>query len=853
MKHIFTFLFCLSLLSALCAIDISGTQTGTWDPANNPHMLVGDVTIPAGSTLTILPGVVVQATGNFRINAEGSIQAVGTETDSIYFQNAQNPPTNLWKGLRLENESEQSNFQYIVVEYAEYGINAVDSPMEVSYSRFSYNQRGLHLYGIGNSNPAAMNVHHNIIEHTMQNGILIPQNSNAWVHHNEVRYNGTVTQYYGAIQLANQSTGGANNPIIEHNYIHDNYKQGITAWDVVGAGAINPTIRFNHIEGNLTGIYLLNSSGIVHNNIIINNFIPGDTNSGAGMMIGGATSMPYIAENTLTGNFTAFYITSNAMPVLGDLAENHPWAHGQNVIQNNIDESNTLHSVVCASYPTATNVIKAENNDWGVYTPAEIAIGIMDHSDSASLPTVDFEPWFEPQTGITISGSYSWDTDDYSEFMPGELKLLLFDPANREIVESHVLQENPFSITSEIDVNFIALITGVDESREIWAAAGGLENFDYFVPGGEAISLGDIYIDAWQQYHMALTGEAQNIEGREVYPVYNSFLVFQHDSVDYFYDEGDYRYIYKHGYDADGTWQEVNFGWGQIYNKIQNMAHGESWIQNYVENGAPIQRSVQCYIDNDAGLSLLVRNMDNSIHSQTFWGYAMSFEHEYPYDGQAYADRYLDIVEIEPGVMRKYHHPSSANPIPVFRLSGAPVCGEDCFAMDFWWQAPAPDGSEYVNYMVYMRDYENQEHLIGTVDFTENTFQAPDVTGYGPAWFWVEAVTAGGQSINSEEVEFEFPVSNSDLVQQPTLNIYPNPVSFKAGTGLVLEHKGMDQPTLKVYNLRGQQVYSAKLDKGSDQWRGVDARGKQVGSGIYFLRVESANQTPLIRKIIVLK
>ena len=184
MKQFLLYLFCLALMGTLGAIDVSGTQTGTWDPANNPHMLVGDVSVPAGSTLTILPGVVLQATGNYRINAEGSIQAVGTQADSIYFQNAQNPPTNLWKGLRLENESVQSNFQYIVVEYAEYGINAVDSPMEVSHSRFSHNQRGLHLYGIGNSNPAAMNVHHNIIEHTMQNGILIPQNSNAWVHHN---------------------------------------------------------------------------------------------------------------------------------------------------------------------------------------------------------------------------------------------------------------------------------------------------------------------------------------------------------------------------------------------------------------------------------------------------------------------------------------------------------------------------------------------------------------------------------------------------------------------------------------------------------------------------------------------
>ena len=92
---------------------------------------------------------------------------------------------------------------------------------------------------------------------------------------------------------------------------------------------------------------------------------------------------------------------------------------------------------------------------------------------------------------------------------------------------------------------------------------------------------------------MALGGDSEIIE-REVYPVYNSFLVFQHDSVDYFYDEGDYRYIYKHGYDADGTWQEVTFGWGQIYNKIKTwlMAAGFKLRENGAnpEIGAVLHR-----------------------------------------------------------------------------------------------------------------------------------------------------------------------------------------------------------------------------------------------------------------------
>lgn len=853
MKSTVATILALLFVSGLFAIDVSGIQSGTWSPANNPYRLTGDVTIPAGSVLTIEPGVIVQATGNFRINAEGSIQAVGTETDSIRFENDQNPPTNLWKGIRLENDTEVSNFMHIVVEYAEYGINAVDSPIEVSYSRFSHNQRGLHLFGIGNPDPAPMNVHHNIIEHTQQNGILIPQNSNAWVHHNEVRYNGTVTQYYGAIQLANQSPGGQNNPIIEHNYIHSNFKQGITAWDVVGAGAINATIRYNHIEGNLTGIYLLNSSGIVHDNMIINNFIPGDSNSGAGMMIGGATSMPYIAGNTITGNFTGFYITSNAMPVLGDLTLNHPFAYGQNIIRDNIDESNTLHSVFCASYPNSGNVIKAENNDWGVYTADEINIGIMDNQDSAALPTVDFEPWFQPQAGITISGSYSWDPEDYDDLLPQELKLLLVDEETREILETHILTSNPFSIESFVEADFFALISGVDPEREIWAAAGGLEECSVFTPIATEISdLGNIYIDAWQHYEVETRGVSETIEGREVWPLYHSFLVFARDRVDYFYDEGDYRYIYKQEYLDDGEWQTLNFGMGQTYTKLTELEHGETWVQNYAQNGLPVQRFVTCGIDLQGGMSYIARTDMNLPIEQTFWGVALSYKHIYRYDESGYADRYLEEIQVQPGQWRKYHRQNSDYP-PEFRLQASNVCSEQAYAMDFWWQAPAYNNVEYSEYRVYLKLHGLSPQLLGTVSFLENSLQVPNLTGSGSVDFWVVAANAEAESEPGNIIQFEFPISNQDLVVQPELNVYPNPVSFKGTAGLQVDVKGMNNATLKIFNLRGQQILASELREDHFSWNGRDAKGKAVSSGVYFMRIEDRDNRVQNRKIIVTK
>jgi hypothetical protein len=69
-------------------------------------------------------------------------------------------------------------------------------------------------------------------------------------------------------------------------------------------------ILSNVIEYNYTGIYLLQASGYVADNQINHNFIPGDMNSGAGVMGSGATSEPYFERNHIEGNYTGFYITN---------------------------------------------------------------------------------------------------------------------------------------------------------------------------------------------------------------------------------------------------------------------------------------------------------------------------------------------------------------------------------------------------------------------------------------------------------------------------------------------------------------------------------------------------------------
>lgn len=58
-------LFLVSLVwsTSANAVDHSGTCSGTFLAVDNPHQLVGTCTVPAGETLTLEPGVVLDIQG----------------------------------------------------------------------------------------------------------------------------------------------------------------------------------------------------------------------------------------------------------------------------------------------------------------------------------------------------------------------------------------------------------------------------------------------------------------------------------------------------------------------------------------------------------------------------------------------------------------------------------------------------------------------------------------------------------------------------------------------------------------------------------------------------------------------
>jgi hypothetical protein len=96
--------------------------------------------------------------------------------------------------------------------------------------------------------------------------------------------------------------------------------------------------------------------------------------------------------------------------------------------------------------------------------------------------------------------------------------------------------------------------------------------------------------------------------------------------------------------------------------------------------------------------------------------------------------------------------------------------------------------------------------------------------------------------------------ANDDEVQAPVLlQNWPNP--FKPNTTIGFSVKTGDKATLEIFNLKGQQVRSWQgFNSGRHDvlWDGCDDTGKQVGSGVYFYRLQTGGKVQ-IRKMLRVK
>jgi hypothetical protein len=119
---------CVTPAAAQTIITGGNLTTQTWTVQGSPYILQGDITVAAGQTLTINPGVSVQVAASdmqgggvdparVEIRIAGTVLSQGTQANPVSIV-AQNGVSGSWYGIRFENTASASSITYTTVSGA---------------------------------------------------------------------------------------------------------------------------------------------------------------------------------------------------------------------------------------------------------------------------------------------------------------------------------------------------------------------------------------------------------------------------------------------------------------------------------------------------------------------------------------------------------------------------------------------------------------------------------------------------------------------------------------------------------------------------------------------------------------
>jgi parallel beta-helix repeat protein len=227
------------------------------------------ITIPAGKTLMIEPGVTVKFADNRgRLTVQGTLQAQGTQASGITFTT---DGSAIWCGIKVASTSTDSQLDYVTIDKAQ-STGSSFCNESINYAMYV------------DSSTVAIN--NSVIETGAYHRKLYLKNSNSTVNATTVS-NATLNSDSVGIYV----DGGS--PTISNSIISNN-SIGI----FVNSLANNPTIQNNTFTGNTKAIKLGSASAVLSDNTASNNTYNGIFFEGAvsSNMIWQADSIPYIVN-----------------------------------------------------------------------------------------------------------------------------------------------------------------------------------------------------------------------------------------------------------------------------------------------------------------------------------------------------------------------------------------------------------------------------------------------------------------------------------------------------------------------------------------------------------------------------
>jgi len=246
-------------------------QDTVWTLTDSPFIVIRDVVVKPGYTLTIEPGVEVRFGGDFSLVVNGTLNAIGTQEDMIKFtSNKDQPQLGDWRSIWFINKLQASTLASCIIQYAINGTTIKNGNVQIRNCEINNNKlsgvyiRGSNI-GIIEDNSIQLNRDGICLEGDTS-GITILNNRISANIDSGINFQSAWGKYISDIvvsgnTLSSNSRGinvtGSISATITHNSISYN---DVGIWFVNSTSTVSP--HFNDIYGNIDGVKVTSSDPI---------------------------------------------------------------------------------------------------------------------------------------------------------------------------------------------------------------------------------------------------------------------------------------------------------------------------------------------------------------------------------------------------------------------------------------------------------------------------------------------------------------------------------------------------------------------------------------------------------------